>query len=206
MSPYRSIARVNLRYNLLPYILAGLAVLLVTPALFSVAALDTATAAYPLELALPFVGVALLTPVFAPEQDERILQTIAARETPYLLICALRLGIMLVLTLLFTTGFGVAMRMLASDIAPAHMLGTFANAVFLGGLGLLVSAISGNLVIGYMAPIAYFAFDLMGGMLPVTLFSMMRQGTLDGKVFLLCLGILWIIAGFFARWYRLART
>lgn len=193
MSLYLSIARCNLRYNLLPGILAALGVLIITPTLFGVTALDPLAAALPLELSIPFLGVFLLTPMYASEQEDSILATVRARKIPYLLICGIRIIMAISFMFIFIFGFVLLMFALECDVTTAHALGSFANAIFLGGLGILASSISGNVVIGYLLPTLYYVIDLMGG-IKLTLFSMMRSGTMDGKVTIFTFGITFITA------------
>ena len=44
-----------------------------------------------------------------------------------------------------------------------YYLGTFAEMLFFGGLGLAFYGISNNLVIGYMAPVIYYVIAVGGG-------------------------------------------
>ncbi|MDR2889657.1 MAG: hypothetical protein LBV33_07445 [Lachnospiraceae bacterium] len=71
-------------------------------------------------------------------------------------------------------------------------LASYANAIFLGGLGIFATAVSGQVVFGYMIPILYYVLDLMGGSGSFTLFSLLRKGTMEGKWVLLMIGIVWI--------------
>lgn len=194
MSMYLDVAKYNLRFNLLPHIAAALGLVVLTPVLFGITALDAVTVAYPLEFSLPFLGVILLTPVYTPEQDPGLLDTVRIRKTPYLLICGIRIVMMSILMLLFIGGFVLLMSVLESEVTLAHVWASYANAVFLGGLGILTSAVSGQAVIGYMVPVLYFVMDLMGSFGSFTMFSMMRNGTIDGKVMLFLIGICCIAA------------
>jgi len=173
--------------------------MLLTPVLFGITALDAMTVAYPLELSLPFLGVILLTPVYTPEQDPGILDTVRVRKTPHLLICGIRIIIAVVLMFILICGFVLLMAALESEVSIAHALASYANAVFLGGLGILASAISGHAVIGYMVPVLYFVMDLMGSLGSFTMFSMMRNGTMDGKWVLFIIGICCIAASVWSR-------
>ena len=196
---YLSAIKYNLRFNLLPHIAAALGLMLLTPVLFGITALDAMTVAYPLELSLPFLGVILLTPVYTPEQDPGISDTVRVRKTPYLLICGIRIIIALVLMLLFICGFVLLMAALESEVSIAHIPAVYANAIFLGGLGILASAISGHAVVGYMIPVLYFVMDLMGSLGTFTMFSMMRNGQMNGKWVLFVIGVCCIAASIWIR-------
>lgn len=199
MSLYLNAAKYNLRFNLLVHIAAAVGLLILTPVLFGLTALDFMTVAYPLELSLPFLGVILLTPVYSSEQDTGILDTVASRKTPHILICVIRIILAMVFTAIFICGFVLLMSVLESEVSIAHALAAYANAIFLGGLGALASAIGGHAVIGYMVPVLYYAIDLMGGTGSFTMFSMMRSGTMDGKLILSIIGICGIVVSIWSR-------
>lgn len=178
---YLSAVKYNLRFNLLPHIAAAIGLILLTPVLFGIKALDQAGAAYPLELSLPFLGVILLTPIYSPEQEEGILDTVRVRKAPHLLICAIRIILAVTITVIFICGFVLIMAALECEVVTGHALASCANALFLGGLGVLASSLSGHAVIGYILPVLYYITDLLGGFSRFTIFSMMRYGNMDGK-------------------------
>lgn len=184
-----SAVKYNLRFNLLPQIGAAIGLLLLTPVLFGITALDAVSIAYPLELSLPFLGVILMTPVYSAEQDSGILDTVRVRKMPYLLICGIRILLSAAITDIFILGFVLVMSCLECDVCFIHALASCANAFFLGGLGILASSISGNVVVGYITPILYYVVDLTGGFDCFTIFSMMRKGTTDGKGIIFIIGI-----------------
>ncbi len=204
MPQYISIAKCNLRFNMLPFMLAALGILFTTPVLFGVTALDAQSAAYPLELSLPFIGLVLLTPVYSPEQDNGIFGTVASRKMPFLLIYMMRIVLSVLLMLVLICAFTGFMAVRESDVTLLHAMASFANAAFLGGLGILTASISGNTIMGYMLPALYYVLDLMGGNMPLTLFSMMRSGEITGKATLLCIGLLCVGASMAIR-YALAK-
>lgn len=204
MSQLWAAARYNLRHSLLPHLLLALAICLLTPVVFGVTALDAQSSAMPLEVMLPFMGVALLTPVFASEQLPGTLATVAARRMPYIGVCALRAAMGIVALIFGTAGFVLWMRLMESAVSAAHVLLPLANALFLGGLGMLVAAVTGNTVMGYMAPVLYFVADYAGGMFgPLTLLQMTREGVFTGKPLLLALGLLMAALALAVRQWRL---
>ena len=194
MFQYLSAVKYNLRFNLLPHIAAAIGLLLLTPVLFGITALDSISAAYPIELCLPFIGVILLTPVYSPEQETGILDTIRARKTSHLLICGLRIIMALAMTAIFICGFILMMSAMECEVSVIHALASYANAIFLGGLGILASSVGGHAVIGYVLPILYYVMDLMGGFSHFSIFSIMKSGTTDGKPVIFIIGICCIAA------------
>jgi hypothetical protein len=200
-----SVVKFNLRYNLLPQIGAAIALLMLTPVLFSITALDPKSAAYPLELCLPLIGVILFTPVYEPEQETGILDTVRARKTPYLFICVLRIMLMMIMTVFFICVFVLLMSALECEVLLAHGLASCANAIFLGGLGILGTAISSHVVFGYILPILYYGLDLTGGLKDFTIFTMMRKGTMEGKGLIFIIGLCCIAASIGCLQLRLRR-
>jgi len=198
-------AKYNLRFSLLPHIAAAVALLVITPVMFGITALDAVAAAYPLELSLPFLGVILLTPIYLPEQESGILDTVCTRKTPYLLVCGIRTIMAAALTVIFIFSFVLMMSFLECEIYASHALGSCANAIFLGGLGIFASSFSGYTVIGYILPILFYVMDLMGGFEHITMFSMMRNGTTDGKGVLFIIGTSCIAASLWCWHLRLRR-
>ena len=84
-------------------------------------------------------------------------------------------------------GIVLLMRGNACAVGIGHWFGAVSNAVFLGGLGLLSAATGGNIAVGYMVPICYYALNLMGDFGRFSLFSMMQGGG-DNKLLLFGLG------------------
>ncbi|NLM09833.1 MAG: hypothetical protein GX213_03450 [Clostridiaceae bacterium] len=200
---YLSAAKYNLRFSLFPQLAAAIGLLVLTPVMFGIKALDAVAAAYPLELCLPFIGVILLTPVYSPEQEPGILDTVCARKMPHLLICGIRIIMAMVLTVILICGFVVMMSALECEVFVVHALSSCVNAFFLGGLGILASSVSGHAVSGYILPVLYYVADLTGGFGHFTMFSMMRSGTTDGRYIIFITGICCIAASVWCRHLRM---
>lgn len=193
MSQLLSIIKYNFKHNALPGILLTIAILLFTPVIFGITAQDMQASAYPLEIALPFIGVVLLTSIFSTENDVSILDTVRSKEIPYIFVCILRIIISFIFITVSILGFVILMSILECEVTGIHALASIANAIFLGGLGILGSAITNNIVIGYMIPVLYYVVDMMGGIEKFTLFSMMREGIIKDKLMFFIFGIIFII-------------
>lgn len=107
-----------------------------------------------------------------------------AKYTGYLGVCILRTVISLAANLLLIGLFVLYMKANSCEVAVLkYTFGTFAESLFLGSLGLLAHGISGNIAVGYMFPIAYYAFNFGGGtknLGKLYLFSMAR-GSFEEK-------------------------
>ena len=110
----------------------------------------------PLEFFLPFAGAALLTPVFLPEQDRSIWDVIASKKINTIVIYMIRLlysiFALAVLILLF---IGLMYRN-ECEVHRFHVYGSIASAFFMGSIGFMVSGLSGNAIMGYMATVIYY--------------------------------------------------
>ncbi|MDE7299422.1 MAG: hypothetical protein K2N94_11425 [Lachnospiraceae bacterium] len=194
---WAKIARVSLRHNFLPHLLAALAVVLFAPVVFEISSLDGRLAAQPLEMLLSLTGAILLTPVFLPEQDENIRDLIRSKRTDYLAVCVLRTACSTAALAVILGGFTVLMRVCESAVTREHFFGAFASALFLGALGFFGAGVSGNTTVGYMTAMIYYILnftlkDKLGGLY---LFSM-STGDGGGKLFLLAAAVLVIAATF----------
>ena len=129
------------------------------PIVFSLTALSAPLSAQPLEMYLSLTGVILFSPLFLPEQSEEIRDAVRVRRISYLTVCGLRL-IYLCAALLLMYGVIAALLAAGECVFTAETLsGGIFTALFLGGIGLLGSAVSGNAVIGYMASMLYYVIN-----------------------------------------------
>lgn len=191
----------NLKAGLgLPILLAA-ALLCAVPVIFGIQALDRTASAVPLEMAAALTGILLFTPLFAPEAEEGIRDTVEAKYTPYNAVIAARVTGMALFELLSLAVFVLIMDANGCDAGLSMALGTFAQALFLGGLGFLGSSVTKNTAIGYMLPVMYYILNCVGGKTmfgPFYLFSM-QTGSFIEKWFLAGAALLLFPAGFLFR-------
>lgn len=185
------IAKINLHHNFAVHILIGMLVLLVTPVLFGITDLNRLASAVPLERFVVLLGPILLTPVFGPEQNSEIDDVVSAKYVGSSVVYAVRIfcltGIMAVMVLVFA----IYMRESGCEIAPVHVTGTIADAVFLGSLGMLAGSLTGNAAVAYMLPVMYYTLCLgAGSKLGSFYLFAMEEGNYVGKPRLLLIGVL----------------
>lgn len=189
--PVWEIAKINLRHNMLLSI--GVAVLLcaATPLLIGTINLDLNSAAIPLEMFVSLVGVVLLTPVFQPEQNQEIDDLLSSKYHSTMKVQAIRAACSVGIAALLVALFGVYMKFQSCDVTLALVLGTVADAIFLGSMGMLASALTGNTVIGYMPPLLYYALNIgMGPKLGSFYLFSMASGNYKAKICLCAAGVL----------------
>ncbi len=151
-----SIVKTNLRHHFILPFLSAAGILFVTALVFPITALKGQDVGRPLEFFLPFAGAALLTPVFLPEQDRSIWDVIASKKINTIVIYMIRLlysiFALAVLILLF---IGLMYRN-ECEVHRFHVYGSIASAFFMGSIGFMVSGLSGNAIMGYMATVIYY--------------------------------------------------
>lgn len=180
---YSYIAKSNLKRNVLPHLLIALLFAALAPVLFGITYLDATAAAIRLERFIALIGIVLLVPVFAAEQDKNIRDLIATKPVSQTGILLVRVVTSALLMLGIIAGFAWTMALNGSMFPFArYVFGTFCGALFLGALGLFASGISSVSVIGYMIPLFYYVLNMGGGKYvgKLYLFSMSR-GSFDEK-------------------------
>lgn len=193
------IAKTNFRHNSLLSIAAAVMLCLLTPLLIGTANLDRNSAAMPLEMFVSLIGIILLTPVFQPEQNEEIYDLVSSKhcsiEKVYLIRTLYSVGVMVLLICLFA----LYMQTQGSDVTTILVFGTVANAIFLGSMGMLISALTGNTVIGYMPLFLYYVLNIgMGLKLGNFYLFSMTVGNFRAKIWLLAAGVLMIMVSLFS--------
>lgn len=158
-----SIAIYNLKHQSILSILVAAAVFFITPVLFGTSHLDLTEAAVPLELFVSLTGIVLLTPVFEPEQDEAIHDVAASKYVRTNWIYCIRTVYSILFIFGFTGAFAAYLRLRQCDVTIWLYLGTIANALFLGALGMMTAALTNNTVIAYMIPLVYYALNYGAG-------------------------------------------
>lgn len=201
--PILEIAKINIRHNALLAIAVAVLLCLVTPLFVGTANLDCNSAAMPLEMFVSLIGVVLLTPVFQPEQNEEIDDLVSSKYCStakvHLIRTVYSTGIAALLICIFT----VSMKLQSCDVTPVLAFGTIADALFLGFMGMLTSAVTGNTVIGYMPPLLYYALNIgMGPKLGSFYLFSMVTGSYTAKLWLFIAGILMMAAALFCQRLR----
>lgn len=160
---YSFIARSNLKRNVLPHLLLAVLVPALAPVLFGISYLDAVAAAIRLERFIALIGIVLIVPIFAPEQDKDIRDLTETKPVSQTGIFLVRLSIAVLSTLGVIAVFACSMALSGSEFPLVHYVaGTFCGALFLGALGLFAYGISYVPVIGYMIPLIFYALNMAG--------------------------------------------
>ncbi len=192
--PFWEITKINVRHNALFPILISIIVCVVTPIMTGMENLDTSSeAAMPLEMFISLVGVTMLIPVFQPEQNVEINDLVSSKYFSAVKVYIVRILYSIALTALFVGLSALYMSMRNCEISALLVLGTIADAVFLGSLGILASAVCNNTVIGYMLPLLYYTVNIgVGSKLGNFYLFSMSVENYGPKVWLFITGITFI--------------
>lgn len=200
------IEKTNLKYNISLHVLVSLLMLCLSPFIMGVENLGPQDTAKVLEMYVALIGIVLIPPVFLPEQEKDIRDLVSSKYTGSGTVYLIRLlGNITVLALFL----GIYVFLLKNNACEfpeiKYYLGTLAEMLFFGSLGLCFYGLCDNLIIGYMIPIVFYiaAFGsgskYMGMLYP---FSMVA-GSYKEKIYLLFVSFLLFAA---ALYFRCKRT
>lgn len=154
------IAKANLRHNFLPLLLLSAIIMMLTPVLFGTTNLDSKAAAVPLEMLVSIIGIILLVPIFQPEQDDEIKDIIASKYIDSTYVYIIRVAYSVIGIILLVLIFSLFMLLCGCEITAELVCGTIADAMFLGAIGLLASAVTNNLPVSFMVSLLYYVINI----------------------------------------------
>ncbi len=197
MGNYGKAAGVQLKYHLKVHILAAVLFFCLMPFLMGTRYLGPSDSAKTLEMYAALCGIIFLVPVFMPDMDRDIRDLLRSKQMSMTALHVIRLLEGLAATALFA-GAAVLYLLAGGCRFPwlPYFWGTFAEAVFLGGLGMCVFAVTDNPAVGYMIPLVYYMINFSGDryVKDFYLFSMMG-GDYGPKYVLAAAGALLLAAG-----------
>ena len=156
MEKYAAIGKVNLKFNLPAPLLLSAALLILSPLFIGIQNLDPLECAKVLEYYLVFLGVILFPPVFLPEQNREIRDLTDSKYTGAWVVYGIRVLESLAALMVLLAVYMAVMKKGNCQFEFFRLYGgTLATMAFLGGMGIIVYALTDQVVIGYMIPILY---------------------------------------------------
>lgn len=157
MEKYWQIEKITLKYYVPLHLFVCILLLAISPFLMGVANLTAEDTAKVLERYVALIGIILITPVFLPEQDQNIRELVYSKYVNSASVYLVRLlGNILLLAILLGIYVFMLFRNDCEFPVLKYFLGTFAEMLFLGGLGLGFYGLFDHLVLGYMAGVVYY--------------------------------------------------
>lgn len=208
MERYQKILIVNIRYNLLPFLIMCGIMILAAPVFMGIHNLNQQQVARAIEIYLSLIGIILLIPTFIPEINYDIRDLIRSKRESMRILYTIRtlegagfiafMGIVFLL-LLYTGNCTFSWRMMLYSL--------MANSIFLGGLGILMYSISDQIVFAYMIPLVYYVVNFGAGPEKLGNFYLfsMQMGSINEKHFLIGSGILFIFIGIWLMQWKMER-
>ena len=182
-----------------PHLLLILLFVVFSGGFVSFKGLGNTQAAKVMEMYVTFAGILLFTPLFMPEQDKEIWDLERSKGTSMWEVYLPRILLALLVCLSVISLFMGLMERGGGDFDAGILFrGACCEILFLGSIGFFASAVTNQVVIGYMVAVVYFAMNIGGGKYlgKFALFKMMQgeYGTwiywLLGAVALLTAGVL----------------
>lgn len=189
------IAKVNLRHNFTPLCFLSFIVMLLTPVLFGITNLDSKSAAVPLEMLVSIIGIILLVPIFQPEQDDEIKDTVSSKYIDCTYVYVIRATYSIIGIIILVSIFALLMFLCGCETTISLIIGTIADAMFLGAIGLLTSAVTNNLPVSFMVSLLYYVINItMKSKLGVLNLFAMMSGDYRPNLWLLATSIIFVVA------------
>lgn len=203
MERYLKISKINLKYNLLPHLLVCIVMCLAAQLFMGTKNLEQYQVAKIMEGYLSLWGIVLLIPVFIPDMNKDIRDLIASKKESMTVLHIIRIIWAVFFMIVMECVFLLYLKW-GNCIFDfwGIFYGMMANALFLGGMGMFVFALSDQVVFAYMIPLMYYVVNFGAGFKQLGsfwLFSMQYGSGPGGKHYLLISGILLTIGAVFWR-------
>lgn len=169
--------------------------IILMPIIFGIQNLDNMASSMVLERYISLIGIMLLTPLFLPEQDKNVAEVVEAKYRSVIVVYLLRVTIFVAALFILTNTSILILYLNHCDfIMRNYVIGIFASAFFLGMLGFMAYGMSGNIVVGYLLPAAYYIlnFSLGEKLKQFYLFSLVKNSMVE-KYWLLGSGLVFLM-------------
>lgn len=154
------IAKVNIRHNFLKLLFISLIIIFLTPILFGTANLDATAVAVPLETFVSVIGIVFLVPIFQPEHDSGIRDTVSSKYIGMTCVYSVRLLCSVIATVILISLFCLFLFFRGCEITFHVIFGTVADALVLGATGLFAASLTDNLPVSFMMSVLYYIMNI----------------------------------------------
>lgn len=187
------------RFQFTPFFVISFLLTLLFPFFFGIENLKLTESAIVYERIFPIIGLLLFIPLFLPDSDDNILETIKTKATSYLQILMIRFVQIFIALLFITTICLMIFQLQDSKIQfGLFLFSGVADVIFLAGLLCLIFSLTMQPVVSLIVPLAYYLFCLFTGDKYVKLFylfSLVKENFYS-KLLLLTVGITFIMISF----------
>lgn len=180
-------------------ILSGFYLLLI-PAIRGIANLDNVQSAQCLSQSVILIGIILIIPITKRELDTEIKEVICTKSWSYTKTVCIRFACALLLIIILIGGFIFVMRRNNCEFPIWEFsLATIFYAVFIGLLGLSLSQIGNNVIVGYLCALGYWSccqLQIIKEEEIFSLFPIVNGNFATKKIIILVLVIIGLVGGF----------
>ncbi len=189
------ILKANFRLSIRNNLSLAILYLLIIPVLRSIENLNEIYSAECLEQSVILIGILLIVPLHAAEQEAAIREVVYTRKIPQWMILLIRM-ILAIIMLVFLTGIFAEIMIVKNCTFPymSYVVGTVISELALGSAGFFAAVLSNSVIAGYLVSIGYFLFNYSGNIPGTNIFCLfsMRTGGFITKVWLFGISILLI--------------
>lgn len=196
------ILSVNFKHNLIPYTALCILMIIASSLLMGTENLIEPQTAKIVEVYLSLFGVIMIIPVFTPDLNNDIKDLIYSKKTSVFLLHIIRTLQSLLIVALLGSIFLLYLKAGKCTFDFGKMFYTLmANAIFLGGMGMMVFSITDHLVFAYMIPLVYYEANFGMGKDKLGKFCLftMQGGSITEKHYLIVTGFVMIVVSIFIR-------
>lgn len=161
MEKYLKLAISFTKIQYLPHVALTFLFCILSGGFMSFRNLESYQVARVMEMYVTLAGILLLTPIFMPEQDVEIWSLEKSKATSMWKIYLNRLIEAVLLLMVINSVFVYVLYVNHCFFEIGTIwIGSFCEMFFLGSIGFFVSAITNQVVIGYMISVIYFAVNV----------------------------------------------
>ena len=148
-----------------------------------------------LEQSVILIGILLIVPLHAAEQESAVRDVVFTRKIPQWMILLIRM-ITAIVMLVFLTGIFAEIMIVKNCTFPymSYVVGTVISELALGSAGFFAAVLSDSVIAGYLVSIGYFLSSYLGNRSDTSVFCLfsMRTGDFITKVWLFGISVLLI--------------
>ena len=189
------ILKANFRLSIRNNLSLAILYLLIIPVLRSIENLNEIYSAECLEQSVILIGILLIVPLHAAEQEAVIWDVVFTRKIPQWMVLLIRM-ITAIVMLVFLTGIFAEIMIVKNCTFPymSYVVGTVISELALGSVGFFAAVLSNSVIAGYLVSIGYFLFNYLGNISDTNIFCLfsMRTGDFITKVWLFGISVLLI--------------
>jgi hypothetical protein len=189
------ILKANFRLSIRNNLSLAILYLLIIPVLRSIENLNEIYSAECLEQSVILIGILLIVPLHAAEQEAVIWDVVFTRKIPQWMVLLIRM-ITAIVMLVFLTGIFAEIMIVKNCTFPyiSYVVGTVISELALGSVGFFAAVLCNSVIVGYLVSIGYFLFNYLGNISDTNIFCLfsMRTGDFITKVWLFGISVLLI--------------